>query len=759
MKKSVDSEDFSTESQCSNKRWSFETAVDTHTSFPSFRLSEFWKKDILLQNEDKNFKKVSENNDARSATSTCTHTEAIMDYLKKIEKERLISNDTAEKVLNDLNKVIRKRFPGMSITLYGSYSCDLAVSTSDLNFALETNCCIKNPILFEIRKCLAKELAKYDVLPFDGVMSVKKSKICFIEPYTRVTCEVMYLGKYTENVHKMSGFLKALCSFDHRIKTLFIAARIWAEVCSIHETEDGRLPPVAFNLMVVHFLQQLEKPLLPIIDISITSWGPRCQENSNTSSVGELWLEFLNYYRTFNWEAYNVSIVDKHPVLKSSKSWKSPLIAIEDPFSGKNVAASVTSSDVADFIKYCFNTFYEYFSVPPKDCEACCTASLLNNNKYSLAINIDPHLPSPFSSSILSEVWKKDMLSLNEQHNSKTTSEKHKGSCVAARCAHIEALSDYLKAVEKERLISNDTAEKVLKDLNKVITRKFPGISVTLYGSYSCDLAVSTSNLNFALQTSCNIKNPILFEIRKCLAKELTKYDVLPFDEDMSVKKSKICFIEPYTRVTCEMMYLGKHTENVHKMSGFLKALCSFDHRIKTLFIAARIWAEVCSIHEPEDGRLPPVAFNLMVVYFLQQLEKPLLPIIDISITSWGPRSQENSNTSPVGELWLEFLNYYRTFNWEAYIVSIVDKHPVLKSSKSWKSPLIAVEDPFSGKNVAASVTSSDVADFIKYCFNTFYKYFSVPAKGQVRHKCQKRLYSFSMCDLRVPNSSDPSEK
>ncbi|KFM65850.1 Terminal uridylyltransferase 7, partial [Stegodyphus mimosarum] len=239
---------------------------------------------------------------------------------------------------------------------------------------------------------------------------------------------------------------------------------------------------------------------------------------------------------------------------------------------------------------------------------------------------MDPHLYSPFSSSILSEVWKKAMLSLNEQHNSKTASAKHKGYCVAARCAHIEALSDCLKGIEKERLISNDTAEKVLKDLNKVIKRKFPGISVTLYGSYSCDLAVSTSNLNFALQTNCSIKNPILFEIRKCLAKELTKYDVLPFDEEMSVRKSKICFIEPYTRVACEMMYLGKHTEHVHKMSGFLKALCSFDHRIKTLFIAARIWAEVCSIHESEDGKLPPVAFNLMVVYFLQQLEKPLLP-------------------------------------------------------------------------------------------------------------------------------------
>ncbi|KFM71381.1 Terminal uridylyltransferase 7, partial [Stegodyphus mimosarum] len=87
-----------------------------------------------------------------------------------------------------------------------------------------------------------------------------------------MVCELMYLGRSEESAHKIANLLKSVCAFDHRIKTLFIATRIWTEVCSILEAEDGKLPPIAFSLMVIHFLQQLEKPLLPIIDIYMESW-------------------------------------------------------------------------------------------------------------------------------------------------------------------------------------------------------------------------------------------------------------------------------------------------------------------------------------------------------------------------------------------------------------------------------------------------------------------------------------------------------
>lgn len=53
----------------------------------------------------------------------------------------------------------------------------------------------------------------------------------------------------------------------------------------------------------------------------------------NSTSVGELWLELLNFYsEEFDFENYVISIRRKHPLLKFEKLWKSKFIKIEDPF-------------------------------------------------------------------------------------------------------------------------------------------------------------------------------------------------------------------------------------------------------------------------------------------------------------------------------------------------------------------------------------------------------------------------------------------
>ncbi|KFM71377.1 hypothetical protein X975_14923, partial [Stegodyphus mimosarum] len=101
-----------------------------------------WKS--LLGKEQKNFKYVSENDEGFSSVSEFDRTETITGYLKKIEKDRLVSTEIAETVLKDVNTVIKEKFPGNSIILYGSYCSDLAVSTSNLNLALKTDSIVKN---------------------------------------------------------------------------------------------------------------------------------------------------------------------------------------------------------------------------------------------------------------------------------------------------------------------------------------------------------------------------------------------------------------------------------------------------------------------------------------------------------------------------------------------------------------------------------------------------------------------------------------
>ena len=52
---------------------------------------------------------------------------------------------------------------------------------------------------------------------------------------------------------------------DSRVTTLSIALRFWAHMCKLDRQAEGTLPPHSFPILLIHFLQQLRTPVLPII--------------------------------------------------------------------------------------------------------------------------------------------------------------------------------------------------------------------------------------------------------------------------------------------------------------------------------------------------------------------------------------------------------------------------------------------------------------------------------------------------------------
>ena len=52
---------------------------------------------------------------------------------------------------------------------------------------------------------------------------------------------------------------------DARVPVLALALRYWAQLCKVDQQADGSMPAYAFVLMVIHFLQQCDPPVLPVI--------------------------------------------------------------------------------------------------------------------------------------------------------------------------------------------------------------------------------------------------------------------------------------------------------------------------------------------------------------------------------------------------------------------------------------------------------------------------------------------------------------
>ena len=94
-------------------------------------------------------------------------------------------------------------------------------------------------------------------------------------------------------------------------------------------------------------------------------------------------------------------------------------------------------------------------------------------------------------------------------------------------------------------------------------------------------------------------------------------------DKDFSAKIPKIFFaVEGFK---CELSLNNHMAVQTTKM---LRDYMSLDPRVHTLAVVIRYWARLCGIDRQAEGTLPAHAFALLLVFFLQQETKPVLPCL-----------------------------------------------------------------------------------------------------------------------------------
>lgn len=97
--------------------------------------------------------------------------------------------------------------------------------------------------------------------------------------------------------------------------------------------------------------------------------------------------------------------------------------------------------------------------------------------------------------------------------------------------------------------------------------------------------------------------------------------------------------------------------------------------------------------------------------------------------------------SASLGQLWLELLRFYTLeFALEEHIISIRLKELLPRELKNWPRRRLAIEDPFALKrNVARSLNSQMVFEYIQERFRTAYKYFACP-QSRNRVNTSRRL-------------------
>uniref|UniRef100_A0A8C1XKX3 Terminal uridylyl transferase 4 n=1 Tax=Cyprinus carpio TaxID=7962 RepID=A0A8C1XKX3_CYPCA len=327
---------------------------------------------------------------------------------------------------------------------------------------------------------------------------------------------------------------------------------------------------------------------------------------------------------------------------------------------------------------------------------------------------------------------------IKEKRHKKNIMEKQEEnelrSLPAPSPAQLRALdSAVLEAAEVHGISEEDFAlrQAVVLRMEGIIRKQLTACSLRLYGSCLTRFAFKTSDVNIDVSYPSSMTQPdVLIQVLEILKNSVEFAEV---ESDFHAKVPVVFCRDVASGLMCKV---SAGNDVACLTTNHLAALARLEPRLVPLVLAFRHWANLCHIDCQAEGGIPSYSLSLMVIFFLQQRAKPILPVY---LGHWTRLNLEESVSASLGQLWLELLRFYTLeFALEEHIISIRLKELLPRELKNWPRRRLAIEDPFALKrNVARSLNSQMVFEYIQERFRTAYKYFACPQSRNGANACR----------------------
>nr|XP_023674765.1 terminal uridylyltransferase 4 isoform X2 [Paramormyrops kingsleyae] len=836
-----------------------------------------------------------------------------------------------QEVMKQMEAVIQQRLSACHLRLYGSCLTRFAFKTSDINIDVVYPSSMTQPdVLIQVLDILKNNPQYTNVesdfhakVPVVFCRDVSSGLMCKVSAGNDVAC-------LTTNL------LAALASKEPKVIPLVLAFRYWAKLCHIDCQTEGGIPSYSFSLMVIFFLQQRKKPILPVylgswidgfnvklvdeyhltgVELGqFVAWEhkpsgngeargegkgkaePKRQAGKKAVSsdgsarsprassgmtrltlslvqdvpLGQLWLELLRFYTLeFALEEHIISIRLREPLSRESKNWPRRRLAIEDPFALKrNVARSLNSQMVFEYIQERFRTAYKYFACPQskdgfarqrhrrrsqRDPEGAlerprapgCTGGDPKlrprgaegeeddskdedeDDDGQSEDECDPQGPlsADISELLLSDgeqssppptlAWAESKERADngalpperETENGLQESEEEEvreqpdvapdelyytfdrmiftggkpPTVVCSICKRDGHLKDEcpedFKKIELQplppmtelfrgildhvcRLCYNELSpppveqqkrEQILAGLERFIRKEYNDKArLCLFGSSKNGFGFRDSDLDICMtleghDTAENLNCKDIIEgLAKILKRHAGLRNILPIT---TAKVPIVKFEHKQSGLEGDISLYNTLAQHNTRM---LATYAAIDPRVQYLGYTMKVFAKRCDIGDASRGSLSSYAYILMVLYFLQQRQPPVIPVLQEifdgttvpqrMVDGWNafffdnieelkPRLPElGHNGESVGELWLGLLRFYtEEFDFKEHVISIRQRKRLTTFEKQWTSKCIAIEDPFDLSHNLGAGVSRKMTNFIMKAFINGRKLFGTP--------------------------------
>ncbi|TKR78258.1 hypothetical protein L596_019095 [Steinernema carpocapsae] len=279
---------------------------------------------------------------------------------------------------------IQRSHPNAYLSIFGSICTGFGTTGSDIDLclrfadhpSLDTNCNVIT-LITQISKNLdSSEYADVQVVAHAKVPIIK-----FRHVPTGIDGDIsIYNCLGIQN----SDLLKFYCDYDKRIAPLGVLIKMWAKTCSFNNPSQGSLSSYALVIMLLHYLQRTELPVLPNLqelegnestcpqELLVEGYDTRFCRSApfivsfknrqphsivqggfaypNESSLADLFVGFLDYFTRFDWSSNVVQIRRSENLTKVEKNWFDRPFCIEDPFKLHHNLSSAVNRNVGRYI-------------------------------------------------------------------------------------------------------------------------------------------------------------------------------------------------------------------------------------------------------------------------------------------------------------------------------------------------------------------------------------------------------------------------
>lgn len=315
-------------------------------------------------------------------------------------------------------------------------------------------------------------------------------------------------------------------------------------------------------------------------------------------------------------------------------------------------------------------------------------------------------------------------------------------------------------------ILEDQAREHIRQNLESFIRQEFPGTKLSLFGSSKNGFGFKQSDLDVCmtingLETAEGLDCVrTIEELARVLKKHSGLRNILP------ITTAKVPIVKFFhLRSGLEVDISLYNTLALHN-TRLLSAYSAIDPRVKYLCYTMKVFTKMCDIGDASRGSLSSYAYTLMVLYFLQQRNPPVIPVLqeiyrgekkpEIFVDGWNiyffdqidelPSywPEYGKNTESVGQLWLGLLRFYtEEFDFKEHVISIRRKSLLTTFKKQWTSKYIVIEDPFDLNHNLGAGLSRKMTNFIMKAFINGRRVFGIPVKGFPKDYPSKMEYFF----------------